>query len=132
MGQESAGLEVDDAVHNHSRLNVRSMSDQQARASYRKSAYSAENRAKTMVSSAGFEPTAPRLGIWCSIRLSYEDAARCLARNRGRWKNRRLAVRWSLDRRTAPRRPDACRRNARLHPVRLACAGKAASQAHGS
>lgn len=20
---------------------------------------------------AGFEPTAPRLGIWCSIRLSY-------------------------------------------------------------
>ena len=26
-----------------------------------------------MVSPAGFEPTAPRLGIWCSIRLSYED-----------------------------------------------------------
>ncbi len=26
------------------------------------------------MSSAGFEPTAPRLGIWCSILLSYEDA----------------------------------------------------------
>ena len=26
-----------------------------------------------VVSSAGFEPTAPRLGIWCSILLSYED-----------------------------------------------------------
>jgi hypothetical protein len=26
-----------------------------------------------VASSAGFEPTTPRLGIWCSIRLSYED-----------------------------------------------------------
>ena len=26
-----------------------------------------------MVSPARFERTAPRLGIWCSIRLSYED-----------------------------------------------------------
>ncbi len=26
-----------------------------------------------MVSPAGFEPTAPRLGIWCSIQLSYGD-----------------------------------------------------------
>src|SRR4051812_7073687 len=26
-----------------------------------------------MVSPAGFEPTAPRLGIWCSILLSYGD-----------------------------------------------------------
>lgn len=25
------------------------------------------------MSPAGFEPTAPRLGIWCSIRLSYGD-----------------------------------------------------------
>ena len=26
-----------------------------------------------LASPAGFEPTAPRLGIWCSIRLSYGD-----------------------------------------------------------
>lgn len=26
------------------------------------------------MSPAGFEPTAPRLGIWCSILLSYGDA----------------------------------------------------------
>ncbi len=26
---------------------------------------------KKLVFPAGFEPTAPRLGIWCSIRLSY-------------------------------------------------------------
>src|SRR3954468_6064512 len=26
-----------------------------------------------LVSPAGFEPTAPRLGIWCSIQLSYGD-----------------------------------------------------------
>ena len=26
-----------------------------------------------MVFSAGFEPTTPRLGIWCSIQLSYEN-----------------------------------------------------------
>ena len=26
-----------------------------------------------MASPAGFEPTAPRLGIWCSILLSYGD-----------------------------------------------------------
>lgn len=32
------------------------------------------------MSPAGFEPTAPRLGIWCSIRLSYGDANRPLAR----------------------------------------------------
>ena len=29
-----------------------------------------------MVSPAGFEPTAPRLGISCSILLSYGDAGR--------------------------------------------------------
>lgn len=32
-----------------------------------------------MASPAGFEPTAPRLGIWCSIRLSYGDTGDCLA-----------------------------------------------------
>ena len=28
-----------------------------------------------MVSPAGFEPTTPRLGIWCSIQLSYGDGS---------------------------------------------------------
>ncbi len=41
-----------------------------------------------LMSSAGFEPTAPRLGIWCSIRLSYEDSAALLTRRRRRRKDR--------------------------------------------
>lgn len=28
-----------------------------------------------LASPAGFEPAAPRLGIWCSILLSYGEAA---------------------------------------------------------
>ncbi len=31
--------------------------------------------AAALASPAGFEPTAPRLGIWCSILLSYEDGS---------------------------------------------------------
>ena len=33
---------------------------------------------------AGFEPTAPRLGIWCSIRLSYGVTSSRYSQNRGR------------------------------------------------
>jgi hypothetical protein len=32
-----------------------------------------------MVRSEGFEPPTPRFEVWCSIRLSYERAARCHA-----------------------------------------------------
>lgn len=35
--------------------------------------------AAALASPAGFEPTAPRLGIWCSILLSYGDGRACLA-----------------------------------------------------
>jgi hypothetical protein len=34
------------------------------------------------MSPAGFEPTAPRLGIWCSILLSYGDIRRFIAHSR--------------------------------------------------
>ena len=34
-----------------------------------------------MVRPAGFEPATPRLGIWCSIQLSYERMLRLIARN---------------------------------------------------
>ncbi len=37
-----------------------------------------------VVSPAGFEPTAPRLGIWCSIQLSYGDDQTFLPRSRAR------------------------------------------------
>ena len=42
------------------------------------------------MSPAGFEPTAPRLGIWCSIRLSYGDATCGLAQShaqKNRWRS---------------------------------------------
>lgn len=39
----------------------------------RASCSTAELRNCKVVFSAGFEPTTPRLGIWCSIQLSYEN-----------------------------------------------------------
>jgi hypothetical protein len=38
-----------------------------------------------LASPAGFEPTAPRLGIWCSILLSYGDGRACLAQAAAPW-----------------------------------------------
>src|ERR1700733_1808883 len=38
--------------------------------------------AKLLASPARFERTAPRLGIWCSIRLSYGDSPISLPENR--------------------------------------------------